>query len=73
MDSGVLCKGKRKCSGAIVGANPLDLVELQAKLCESARHSFKDEMGRTGANCGGLARNGLVPTVGCFPKKLGRL
>lgn len=34
LDSGVLCKGKRKCFGAIVGAYPLDLVELQAKLWE---------------------------------------
>lgn len=66
--SGVLCKGKRKCFGAIV-----DLVELQAKLCVSTSHSFKDEMGRIGANCGGLARNGVVPTVVCFPGKLGRL
>lgn len=66
--SGVLCKGKRKCFAAIV-----DLVELQAKFCESANHSFKDEMGRTGANCVGLARNGVVPTVVCFPRKLGRL
>lgn len=35
----------------------------------SSPHSLR----RTGANYGGLAKHGLVPTVGCFPGKLGFL